>query len=153
MVIKPFGLAPDTKPPLSYRIGTPSRRGRCPHRPGGSSTGWFVFSVPVTFSVLTRRARHPRLRDDVGIVPYAGGGMFWVGRLRTRGIAGSGHETAPIKQNWYPPGSISSLTRGAVYRAVRFSVPVTFPVLTGRAGHPRLRDDVGIVPYAGGWMF
>ena len=46
-----------------------------------------------------------------------------------------------------------SSTRGAVYRAVRFSVPVAFPVLTGRAGHPRLRDDVGIVPYAGGWMF
>ena len=46
-----------------------------------------------------------------------------------------------------------SSTRGAVYRAIRFSVPVTFSVLTGRAGHPRLRDDVGIVPYAGGGMF
>ena len=45
-----------------------------------------------------------------------------------------------------------SSTRRFVYRAVRFSVPVTFPVLTGRAGHPRLRDDVGIVPYAGGGM-
>ena len=43
-----------------------------------------------------------------------------------------------------------SSTRGSVYRAVRFSVPVAFSVLTGRAGHPRLRDDVGIVPYAGG---
>ena len=43
-----------------------------------------------------------------------------------------------------------SSTRGAVYRAVRFSVPVTFSVLTGRAGHPGLRDDVGIVPYTGG---
>ena len=43
-----------------------------------------------------------------------------------------------------------SSTRGFVYRAVRFFVPVTFSVLTGRAGHPRLRDDVGIVPYAGG---
>ena len=42
-----------------------------------------------------------------------------------------------------------SSTRGGVYRAVRFSVPVTFSVLTGRTGHPRLRDDVGIVPYAG----
>ena len=40
-----------------------------------------------------------------------------------------------------------SSTRRSVYRAGRFSVPVTFPVLTGRAGHPRLRDDVGIVPY------
>ena len=43
-----------------------------------------------------------------------------------------------------------SLTRGFIYRAVRFSVPVTFFVLTGRAERPRLRDDVGIVPYAGG---
>ena len=43
-----------------------------------------------------------------------------------------------------------SSTRGFVYRVVRFSVPVTFPVLTGRAERPRLRDDVGIVPYAGG---
>ena len=46
-----------------------------------------------------------------------------------------------------------SSTRGSVYRAVRFSVPVAFPVLTRRAGHPRLRDDVGIVPYADGGMF
>ena len=46
-----------------------------------------------------------------------------------------------------------SSTRRFVYRAVRFSVPVTFPVLTERAGHPRLRDDVGIVPYADGGMF
>ena len=48
-----------------------------------------------------------------------------------------------------------SSTRGAVYRAGRFSVPVTFPVLTGQAGCPRLRDDVGIVPYAGGmfWVY
>ena len=38
----------------------------------GPSTGRFVFSVPVTFPVLTGRAGHPRLRDDVGIVPYAG---------------------------------------------------------------------------------
>ena len=43
-----------------------------------------------------------------------------------------------------------SSTRGAVYRAVRFSVPVAFSVLTRRVVHPRLRDDVGIVPYAGG---
>ena len=42
-----------------------------------------------------------------------------------------------------------SSTRGFVYRAVRFSVPVTFPVLTRRAGYPGVRDDVGIVPYAG----
>ena len=48
------------------------------------------FSVSVAFSVLIGRAGHPRLRDDVGIVPYAGGGMVWVGRLRTRGITGSG---------------------------------------------------------------
>ena len=41
---------------------------------------------------------------------------------------------------------------GVVYRVVRFSVPVAFSVLTGRVGHPRLRDDVGIVPYAGGGM-
>ena len=46
-----------------------------------------------------------------------------------------------------------SSTRGAVYRAIRFSVPVTFSVLTGRAKRPRLRDEVGIVPYAGGGMF
>ncbi len=46
-----------------------------------------------------------------------------------------------------------SSTRRFVYRVVRFSVPVTFPVLTGRAGHPRLRDDVGIVPYAGEMFF
>ena len=43
-----------------------------------------------------------------------------------------------------------SLTRRFVYRVVRLSVPVTFPDLTGRARHPRLRDDVGIVPCAGG---
>ena len=42
-----------------------------------------------------------------------------------------------------------SSTRRFVYRVVRFSVPVTFSVLTGRVVHPRLRDDVGIVPYAG----
>ena len=42
---------------------------------------------------------------------------------------------------------------GAVYLAVRFFVPVTFSVLAGRAGHPRLRDDVGIVPYAGGMFW
>ena len=43
-----------------------------------------------------------------------------------------------------------SSTRGSVYRAGRFSVPVTFSVLTGRAGHPKLRDDVGIVPMRAG---
>ena len=42
-----------------------------------------------------------------------------------------------------------SSTRRFVYRAVRLSVPVTFSVLTGRAERLRLRDDVGIVPYAG----
>ena len=46
-----------------------------------------------------------------------------------------------------------SSTRGSVYRAVRFFVSVTFFVLTGRVVHPRVRDDVGIVPYAGGGMF
>ena len=39
-----------------------------------------------------------------------------------------------------------SSTRRFVYRAVRFFVSVAFPDLTRRAGHPRLRDDVGIVP-------
>ena len=39
-----------------------------------------------------------------------------------------------------------SSTREAAYRVVRSSVPMTFPVLTGRAERLRLRDDVGIVP-------
>lgn len=32
------------------------------------------------FYVLTGRTEHPRLRDDVGIVPYAGCRMVWFDR-------------------------------------------------------------------------
>ena len=123
-----------------------------------SSTPRFVhravrFSVPVTFPVLTQRAKHPRLRDDVGIVPYAGGGMFWICRDdRDCGVSQAPGRIRPYETESVPPrvGVDALIDPGAVCRAVRFSGPVTFSVLTGRAGHPRLRDDVGIVPYAGG---
>ena len=74
-----------------------------------SSTRRFVyrsvrFSVPVTFPVLTRRAERPRLRDDVGIVPYAGSGMFWVCRDdRDRGVSQAPGRIRPYETESVPP--------------------------------------------------
>ena len=127
----------------------------------GPSTGRFVFSVSVTFPVLTGRAGHPRLRDDAGIVPYAGGGMFWVGRLRTRGITGSGTHIRPYKTESVPPrvGVDALIDPGAVYRAVRFFRTGDISrfdragrtsQIAGRCGHRPLRGRRGCSVFRAG---
>ena len=76
------------------------------------------------FYVLTRRTEGLRLRDDVGIVPYAGCRMVWFDRARR--MSGSRDDVGIVP-----------------YAGCRM---VWFDRARGISG---LRDDVGIVPYAG----
>ena len=76
------------------------------------------------FLRFDRARRMSGSRDDVGIVPYAGGGMVWFDR--TGGISGLRDDVGIVP-----------------YAGCRM---VWFDRARGISG---LRDDVGIVPYAG----